>query len=192
VISSRDLGVLLVRIGVGATLAAHGGQKVFGWFDGPGLDATAAGFDAMGFKPGRTNALAAGVAEIGSGALLAVGLATPAAGAAAAGTMVVASTVHGSNGFFAQNGGYEYSAILGLTAAGVALAGPGRISLDHVTRDLLNRPWMKAVALVAIVPASVIVVAQRRKALVAAAEARVDASVDAPIDPPAEPVDEPV
>jgi putative oxidoreductase len=169
--SSRDLGVLLVRLGVGATLAAHGGQKVFGWFDGPGLEATAAGFDAMGFRPGKANALAAGVSEIGSGALLAAGLATSAAGAAAAGTMIVASAVHGPNGFFAQKGGYEYSAILGVTAAGIALAGPGRLSLDHATGDVLNRPWMKLVALAAIVPTSVFVVSQRNKALAAPSDA---------------------
>jgi putative oxidoreductase len=167
VLSSRDVGVLLVRLGVGGTLAAHGGQKLFGWLDGPGLEATAVGFDAMGFRPGRANAIAAGVAEIGSGAMLAAGLATPVAGAAAAGTMVVASAVHGGNGFFAQKGGYEYTAILGLTAVGVALAGPGRISLDHATGGVLNRPWMKAVALGAIVPASVFVISRRRKALAA-------------------------
>jgi putative oxidoreductase len=167
--SSRDVGVLLVRLGVGATLVAHGGQKLFGWFDGPGLDATAATFDAMGFRPGQANAVAAGVSEVGSGALLAAGLVTPAAGAAAAGTMVVAATVLGGNGFFAQKGGYEYPAILGLTAAGVALAGPGRISLDYVIGNHLNRPWMKAVALGAVVPAAVFMIAQRKKALAAAA-----------------------
>ncbi len=181
-ISSRDFGVLFVRLGVGATLAAHGGQKLFGWFGGPGIDATAAGFDAMGFRPGRTNALAAGASEIASGALLAAGLATPAAGAAAAGTMVVASAVQGSNGFFAQKGGYEYSAILGLTAAGVALAGPGRASLDHATGDIFNRPWMKVVALAAIVPASVLVISRRKKALAAAAEASPEAVIPAVVD----------
>ncbi len=168
--NSRDFGVLLVRLGVGATLAAHGSQKVFGWFEGPGLDATAAGFDSMGFRPGRANAVAAGVTEIGGGALLAVGLATPVAGAAAAGTMVVASAVHGGNGFFAQKGGFEYSAILALTAVGVALAGPGRISMDDATGNVLNRPWMKVIALGAIVPASVLMIVQRNRALAAASE----------------------
>ena len=181
--SSRDVGVLLVRLGVGATLAAHGGQKVFGWFGGPGLDATAAGFEAMGFRPGRANALAAGASEIGSGALLAVGLASPAAGAAAAGTMIVASAVTGANGFFAQKGGYEYSAILGLTAVGVALAGPGRLSLDHATGNVFNRPWMKVVALAAIVPASVFVISQRNKALAS----EPDSSPDPVAEPEADP-----
>jgi putative oxidoreductase len=124
------------------------------------------------------------VSEIGSGALLAAGLATPAAGATAAGTMIVASAVHGPNGFFAQKGGYEYSAILGLTAVGVALAGPGRISLDHATRNALNRPWMKAVALAAVVPASVYVIAQRKKALSAVAGVPAE-PVAAPSDDPA-------
>ena len=185
--TSRDVGVLLVRLGVGATLVAHGGQKMFGWFDGPGLDATAAGFDAMGFRPGRANAVAAAVSEIGSGALLAAGLATPAAGAAAAGTMVVASSVLGGNGFFAQKGGYEYPAILGLTAVGVALAGPGRISLDFAIGNRFNRPWMKAVALGAVVPAAVFMISQRKRGLAAAAATSQEPIVEAEADqgPPA-------
>ena len=158
-------------------------QKVFGWFGGPGLVATAAGFEAMGFRPGRANALAAGASEIGSGALLAAGLASPAAGAAAAGTMIVASAVNGANGFFAQKGGYEYSAILGLTAAGVALAGPGRLSLDHATGNVFNRPWMKVVALAAIVPASVFVISQRNKALASEPDSSPDPVAEAEADP---------
>lgn len=163
--SSRDVGALITRVGVGAALVAHGGQKLFGWFDGAGLDATAVGFDKLGLRPGRANALAAGVAEIGGGALLALGLATPAAGAAAAGAMIVASLVNGPRGFFVQRGGYEYSAILGLTTASIALAGPGALSLDRATGDVLDRPWMKVVALAAIVPAVVYVECKRDAAL---------------------------
>ena len=91
----------------------------------------------------------------------------------------LASAVHTPNGFFAQRGGYEYSAILGLTAVSIALAGPGPLSLDHATRDVFNRPWMKAVALGAIVPASVFMIVQRNRALAAAADAASDAASDA-------------
>ncbi len=82
---SRDLGLLALRVGVGATLAAHGTQKLFGWFGGAGLAGTGAFFESVGFTPGRVNAVLAGLGEAGGGTLLALGLATPAAGAAAAG-----------------------------------------------------------------------------------------------------------
>ncbi len=111
---------------------AHGTQKLFGWFGGHGLDGTGAFFESVGFTPGRVNAVLAGLGEAGGGALLALGLATPAAGAAAAaaGTMAVAASMHTDNGFFAQDGGYEYPAVLALVAAALALGGPGQLSLD--------------------------------------------------------------
>jgi putative oxidoreductase len=114
---ARDVGLLTLRVGVGGVLFAHGAQKLFGWFGGHGLNATAGAFDQMGFRPGRMSALAAGAAEVGGGTLVALGLATPAAGSAAAGTMIAAASVHAPNGFFAASGGYEYPALLGLSAA---------------------------------------------------------------------------
>lgn len=80
-----DLGLLLLRLGAGGVLAAHGAQKLFGWFGGGGLEQTGAAMEAMGYVPGKQSAAAAGLSELGGGALLALGLATPAAGAAAAG-----------------------------------------------------------------------------------------------------------
>jgi uncharacterized membrane protein YphA (DoxX/SURF4 family) len=65
-----------------------------------GLEKTAAGFDHIGFRPGKVNAIAAGLGEAGGGALLAVGIGSPGAGAAIAGTMIVASSMHIDNGFF--------------------------------------------------------------------------------------------
>jgi len=114
---ARDLGLLALRVGVGGALVAHGTQKLFGWFGGHGLDGTGAFFESVGFTPGRVNAVLAGLGEAGGGALLALGLATPAAGAAAAGTMAVAASMHTDNGFFAQDGGYEYPAVLALVVA---------------------------------------------------------------------------
>lgn len=127
-IDRSDLGLLLLRLGTGGVLAAHGAQKLFGWFGGGGLEGTGAAMEAMGYTPGKASATAAGLSEAGGGALLALGLATPAAGAAAAGAMAGAAAVHMPNGFFAQGGGYEYAASLGLTAAGLAVTGPGRLS----------------------------------------------------------------
>lgn len=121
----RDLGLLLLRLGTGGVLAAHGTQKLFGWFGGHGLEGTGAFMESVGYEPGKASATASGLAETGGGVLLALGLATPAAGAAAAGAMAGATAVHAPNGFFNASGGYEYAATLGLAAAGLAVAGPG-------------------------------------------------------------------
>ncbi|MEU1127776.1 DoxX family membrane protein, partial [Streptomyces sp. NPDC005899] len=86
-LNRRDLGLLALRVGTGAVLAAHGAQKLTGWFGGGGIQGTTAAMEAMGFHPPKHSAVAAGLGEAGGGILLALGLATPAAGAAAAGTM---------------------------------------------------------------------------------------------------------
>ena len=160
-----NAGLLILRVGVGGVLMAHGAQKLFGWFGGHGLAATGEMFHKMGFRPGRASAVGAGLGEAGGGALIALGLATPAAGAAAAGTMITATSVHAPAGFFAQGGGYEYPALLGVSTAALALTGPGRWSLDAVLGNRLNRPWMAAVGLMAAVGVSASVVRRRRRVL---------------------------
>jgi putative oxidoreductase len=165
----KDLGLLVLRVGTGGVLFAHGAQKLFGWFGG-GLDRTAQAMEAMGFRPGRPSALAAGLGEAGGGVLLALGVATPAAGAAAAGAMAGAVAVHRPAGFFATAGGYEYPAYLGYMAAGLGLAGPGRFSFDHVSRNCLNRPGTVVLAFGAAAAAAAAVVSKREAAMVAAQE----------------------
>ena len=126
------LGFTAFRAVVGATMFAHGAQKLFGWFGGPGLEGMAGAFDSMGLKPGKRSALAAGVSEAGGGLLLATGFLTPLGSAATIGVQSQAiRTVHGPKGFFNTEGGFEYN--LTLIAAAVALAdrGPGPISLDR-------------------------------------------------------------
>src|SRR5215813_11309791 len=105
-----DLGLFLLRLTVGLTLAVHGSQKLFGWFGGYGLNATGQFFEALGFRPGRRHALMAGLVEVGGGLLLALGLLTPLGAALVASVMLVATlSVHVKNGFFASSGGYEYN-----------------------------------------------------------------------------------
>ncbi|MFI9254308.1 DoxX family membrane protein [Streptomyces sp. NPDC053069] len=159
----RDLGLLLLRLGTGGVLAAHGAQKLFGWFGGHGLEGTGQFMESVGYAPGRASATAAGLAEAGGGTLLALGLATPAAGAAAAGAMAGAAAVHLPNGFFAQEGGYEYAASLGLAAAGLGIAGPGRLSLDHALGHVFDRGWMVPAALGATAAATALVVGVRAR-----------------------------
>jgi putative oxidoreductase len=161
----RDLGLLLLRLGTGGVLAAHGTQKLFGWFGGHGLEGTGQFMESVGYEPGKASATAAGLAEAGGGTLLALGLATPAAGAAAAGAMAGASAVHAPNGFFAASGGYEHAASLGLAAAGLAVAGPGRLSLDHALGHLVDRGWMVPAALGATAAATAVVIGLRSQRL---------------------------
>src|SRR6188768_1139416 len=119
----------LLRVVIGGFFVGHGTQKLFGWFDGHGLAATGQFFESIGLRPGRRHAVAAGAAEAGGGALLALGLATPAA-AASLGTVMVTAlrTVVWRDGVKVGTGGYE----LLLLANAVALAdlGPGKLSLD--------------------------------------------------------------
>jgi putative oxidoreductase len=162
-LTARDLGLLALRIGVGGTLVAHGAQKLFGWFGGTGLEQTGATFEQLGFRPGKPNAIAAGLGEAGGGALLAAGLGTPGAAGAVAGTMIVASSMHAANGFFNGKGGFEFPAVLGWSAAALALTGPGAVSLDHVLGHRLNRSWMRNLALAAAAPAAFAVIARQRR-----------------------------
>ncbi|MDQ8703582.1 DoxX family membrane protein [Streptomyces sp. LHD-70] len=164
-LNRKDLGLLAIRLGTGGVLVAHGTQKLFGWFGGGGIDGTAQGMEAMGFRPARPSAVAAGLGEAGGGALLALGAATPAAGAAAAGAMAGAVAVHSRAGFFAMQGGYEYPAYLGFVAAGLGLSGPGRYSLDHVTRHRLDQPVTLVLAFAASAAAAAVVVGRRERAL---------------------------
>lgn len=138
----RNAGLLALRAGIGSVLVAHGVQKLFGWLGGPGLEGTGAAFEQIGFTPGRQSALAAGLGETGGGLLIAIGLATPVAGAAAAGTMIPAATVHAPRGFFATGGGYEYPALLGVSTGSVDSHRPGRL----VRRRPLRAPPHRAAA----------------------------------------------
>jgi putative oxidoreductase len=125
------IGRLLLRLVVGGLFIGHGVQKLFGWFDGPGLDTTAAGFEHLGLRPGKPNAIAAGAAEAGGGALLALGLETPFAASVLTATMLTAiHRVHASKGPWVTNGGYEYNVVLIAAALALAEVGPGPLSLD--------------------------------------------------------------
>jgi putative oxidoreductase len=125
------IGRLLLRFLVGGFFIGHGTQKLFGWFGGHGLEATAKGFEGLGMRPGRANAIAAGAAEAGGGAALAVGAATPFAASVLTATMLTAiNRVHLKNGPWAGNGGYEYNAVLIASVIALAEVGPGGLSID--------------------------------------------------------------
>ncbi|MGW0039479.1 DoxX family protein [Gordonia sp. NPDC003376] len=163
-----DAGLLTLRVAVGATLFAHGTQKLAGWFGGPGIDGTAAGMQQMGFEPAKPAAVAAGISEA-AGGLVVLGAGTRVAAAVGAAAMIAAADVHRPSGFFSQNGGLEFPAVLGLSSAAIVLAGPGRYSLDAAVKHPLSHERVGVVALLASVGGAIGVLARRKKALAAAA-----------------------
>jgi putative oxidoreductase len=138
-----DLALFALHVAIGGLMAAHGAQKLLGWFGGSGLDATADMFDRIGLRPGRMHAPLAGMAEFGGGIMLALGLLTPFAAAAVIAVMVAAIlAVHLPNGLFNTNQGYEFNLTLIAIAFALAGAGPGAWSLDNAFGlDLTGAGW---------------------------------------------------
>ncbi|ATO27944.1 oxidoreductase [Bacillus atrophaeus] len=126
-----SVGLLIIRLIIGLLFVGHGAQKLFGWFGGHGLKGTGGWFESIGMKPGVTVALLAGLSEFFGGTMFALGLLTPLAGIIIAGTMVMAIVkVHGANGLWVTNNGYEYNLTLLAVTIGIALTGPGQYAVD--------------------------------------------------------------
>jgi len=119
-------GLLLLRLVVGALLAGHGAQKLFGWFGGPGLDGTSRMFGSLGRRPARGFALLGGLIEFAGGLLFAAGLVTPVvAGVLAAQMFAAILAMHWDKGIWNTNGGSEYPLVIASTALALAATGPG-------------------------------------------------------------------
>lgn len=131
--STFDLGVLLLSVGTGLTFAAHGAQKVFGWWGGPGMAGWQGAVASMGFRPAPLFAVVSAYIELIGGLLLAIGLITPVAAAAlVAQSVVIVFQAHWSKGFFNRNGGIEFGMIMGIAAATALLIGAAAFSVDAV------------------------------------------------------------
>jgi putative oxidoreductase len=135
-----DLGLFILRLVVGLLMAAHGSQKLFGWFGGYGLVGTGGFFENLGFRPGRLFAAAASAAELFGGILVAIGLLGPVGPALMLSVMiVVAVSVHGAHGLFASNNGIEVPLLYAVVGVALAFTGPGQYSLDGMLR--LSQVW---------------------------------------------------
>jgi putative oxidoreductase len=129
-VSAYDVGVLILRVCLGLTLAAHGYNK---FFAGGRIPGTAAWFESIGMKPGGLHARIAATAELSAGLGLALGLLTPIPAAGFVALMLVAAwTVHRPNGFFIVKEGWEYNLVLAVGAVAIATLGPGKLSLDYL------------------------------------------------------------
>lgn len=126
-----DIGLFIIRLVIGGLILGHGLQKLAGWFDGPGLTQWAGALESMRYRRARPLAWLHALTETGAGVLLVLGALTPLAAAMVIGVMVNAVVAaHAHNGLWSQDGGFEYPLVLGVAAAGLALAGPGAWALD--------------------------------------------------------------
>ncbi len=138
--SNPALGALVLRVPVGIILAAHGAQKLFGWFGGYGLEGTGQWLESIGLAPGILMALLAGSAEFFGGILLILGLLTRPAALVSAFTMIVAIfSVHIENGLFMSNNGYEFALALFAATLALTIQGAGKFSVDHVIANRLQQ-----------------------------------------------------
>jgi len=137
--TTAGLDTLPVRLVVGATFAAHGAQKLFGWFGGYGLEGTAGWMASIGLEPGLLLAALAGSAEFFGGLLLIIGLLVRPSALVLAVTMLVAIvTVHFENGLFMSNNGYEYALALLVISVGLMIRGAGSLSADRALESKLS------------------------------------------------------
>lgn len=126
-------GPLALRVPVGIIFAAHGAQKLFGWFGGYGLEGTGQFFASIGLNPGYLMALAAGAVEFFGGLALVLGLLVrPAAAGLSFAMLIAIFAVHIGKGFFVDKGGYEYALALFAASLSLLFSGGGRHAVDAV------------------------------------------------------------
>jgi putative oxidoreductase len=126
-----DFALLILRLAVGLTFAAHGAQKLFGWWGGSGWDGWRGVMAKMGFRPVLLFAALSALTEFGGGLFLALGLGIPIVASAFMGlVIVILAKVHLRNGFFVSKSGIEFPFNLGIGALVIGLLGPGRFSID--------------------------------------------------------------
>ena len=129
-LSAYNTVLLILRLVIGPTMAAHGYQK---FFLGGKIPGTAGWFESLGMRKGtgKFHALTAASTEIGTGILIAAGFLTPLAAAGFVGVMFVAGWIHKDHGFYVFKEGIEYNLVLAVVPACIAGVGPGEWSIDH-------------------------------------------------------------
>jgi putative oxidoreductase len=168
-------GLLLLRIAVGSIMAAHGAQKLFGWWGGPGISGTAGMCSSLAYRVPFLMACGLAVAELGGGLSLATGFLTPLGALAVTVVMLNAIyVIHWPKGFFSGNGGYEFNLLIAASAVALAAIGPGRFSIDRAIGwddNISGVWWGVSVAGAAILVSFLTLTVGRRRAKVAEAPA---------------------
>ncbi len=168
-LATLSTGLLIARLVVGTMMAAHGTQKLFGWFGGYGLAGTGGFFEQLGFRPGRTFAAAAALSELTAGVLIVLGFLGPIGPALMISVMIVAAaSVHWGHGLFATTNGIEVPLLYATGGLALALTGSGAYSLDAALGlDRLWTPGLIWAVVGAGVLAAVVNLAARRPAATA-------------------------
>ncbi|MEH6465767.1 MAG: DoxX family protein [Shewanella psychromarinicola] len=130
--STAGFSTLALRLPIGIIFMAHGGQKIFGWFGGYGLEGTGQWMASIGIEPGVLMAFLAGSAELVGGLFILLGLLTRPSAVVLAFTMIIAIvSVHLTNGLFMANNGYEFALALLAASVSLALSGSGKVAIDN-------------------------------------------------------------
>ena len=160
---TQNLGLLVLRVGLGVVLAAHGLQKLFGWWGGSGVTGFKNSLSDVGYQHADILAYVSAGGEIVSGVLLVLGLFTPIAAAGALAFLIngllatVSAQPHSHTFSYFLPDGHEYQITLIVMAVAVILCGPGRYGLD-AGRGWAHRPFIGSfVALLAGIAAGVAV-----------------------------------
>jgi putative oxidoreductase len=148
---SFDIGILVLRVVVGLILAAHGSQKLFGWFSGPGLKGTSGWLGSMRMRPAAFWAFMAGLSEFGGGILLALGFLSPLGSVAIIASMLMATLLVHWPKFWSTESGFEFPLTNLVIALAVAITGPGRYSIDALLNIVLPSPATLIVLLALVV-----------------------------------------
>jgi putative oxidoreductase len=156
------IGLLILRLVVGLTLAGHGAQKLFGWWGGSGMKGWTGMVGKLRIRPALAWAWVAALAEFAGGLLVALGLLFPIGSLAIAGSMLVAiATVHLAKGFWVTKGGYEFNLLILASVIALALTGPGKYSLDQLFGIRLPEPATLLVGAVAVAAGVIATLASR-------------------------------
>jgi putative oxidoreductase len=170
--TTLDTGLLVLRLVVGVGLAAHGAQKLFGWWGGPGVRGLLGHLTHLRFRPAPLWVAGAIGTEIGGGLLLALGFLSPLGSVGVGAAMLMAIVAfHWGKGFFGQGGGIESPFLYLVAAATLGMTGPGSYSLDSLFKIALPEPVTGIVAAALAVAGVAIGMAGRRPAVTVVAVA---------------------
>lgn len=145
-------GLLVLRLGVGLIVAAHGAQKLFAWWGGPGMANWAGAMARMRMRPPVAWAWISALSELAGGLAVAIGFLSPLGNIGVIGSMLVAvALVHLPKGFWVSKGGFEFNLTLIAGAVAIAFTGPGAYSLDSLLGIRLPEPLALIAGTVALV-----------------------------------------